>query len=369
MRPNDGYVSLAQWNLLSHRAPIDEPPPHVDDTSGSSGGIRIGDSNNDPTTQTGNPDSAPVHIGQENSKGPDNSPPVRIGSDSGKGPDDSPPPPPPPPPPQIDYLGSLIGDSKDYDTLAGKGRSVDDDLHGTIDAGSPDLNIAQLTDNYEFKRQDNGLVLKGADDLKDAFDIINVDLSTAKQTLLEVISKGGQGSKSAVAEGEFFGDYGTIVGEARFKQNDQNPNDQQMRPSDITFSMWQKVASNKNTDGRQMFGTTDNVNKFRNFVGRNIQSKSTVETMITAHKNTGQPLDKPGVFKRTDTDPTKQTAFQAMLGTDFISSITYMVKDHHVALGDIHITEIHTFPRAYDPAAQAGRQKAAILVMFDKYQQ
>lgn len=309
-----------------------------------------------------------MRIGEDSSKGTTGSPPVHIGQDEGKTSKDSPP--TQPPPSQIDYIGDVLGESKDYNKLAAKGVLVDNDLHEAMKSDQPDVAMAELTDNYDYKDYESNIILSRTDDLTDAFKIIDLDPSTTRTTMLRVCSKKTSAEAPTVAEGEFYGNDGTIIGEARFKANDQNPPDKQMKPSEITFAMWKRVASNMNIrTNLQMLGTSDNTGKFRNFIGRNIQSRSTIETMISAHKNTGQTLDSPGIFKRTDTDAAKVSAFQALMGTDFMSSLNYMVKDHHVILGNIHITEIHTFPRAYNAEAQSGRQKAAILVIFDGFRQ
>ena len=118
--------------------------------------------------------------------------------------------------------------------------------------------------------------------------------------------------------------------------------------------------------GRLKSGMTDDVNKLENFVGRDIQSRSTVETMETAHKNSKQALDKPGVFKRDSKDE-ERGAFDALLGTDSLSSINYMLKDHHQALVNKRVKEIHTYLRTFNPEMREGRQKVAMAVKFEEY--
>jgi len=52
-----------------------------------------------------------------------------------------------------------------------------------------------------------------------------------------------------------------------------------------------------------------------------------VETIVTAHTKTKQDPKKPGYFKRDAATPEARDAFNALLGTDSLSSINYMLKD------------------------------------------
>ena len=112
---------------------------------------------------------------------------------------------------------------------------------------------------------------------------------------------------------------------------------------------------------------TDDVNKLMNFIGRNILSRSTAETITTAHEKTKQAKDKVGHFKRDSKDEELE-AFHALLGTDSLSSYNYMLKDHHEALGDKRIVEIFTYPRTYDSEKNKnGRKKISMVAKFEVY--
>ena len=226
--------------------------------------------------EPGSPELAPPRLGTGDSgdsstQGEGDGPP-HIGTDRPGGSDSGPP---------------LIGDSKDFSQLQVKGRKVDDELHTAIKENTPDVQMAKLTDNYEERNVYQGLVLSNAKDLEEPFREIEVDLANAKYSSDSVFSKEGPVSKGVVAEGKFFDQDKTIIGENRFSGNDKNPKDKKMKSSDIVFAQWERFASHKiQNTGRLKGGMTDDVNKLENFIGRNILSKSTVENMNIAHKNT-----------------------------------------------------------------------------------
>ncbi|KAL8848474.1 MAG: hypothetical protein Q9221_006525 [Calogaya cf. arnoldii] len=128
----------------------------------------------------------------------------------------------------------------------------------------------------------------------------------------KVYSKNG---RSDIAEAKYFSDEGIIIGEGRFSDRDLNVPDQKLRPSDLTFLQWKSAAG-------------DAIKSLRGFVGRNILSKSTIETMQKAQRDTRQPLSEKATFERGADTPEKKAAFNMMMGTDFISSLGYMLKDH-----------------------------------------
>lgn len=222
--------------------------------------------------------------------------------------------------------------------------------------------------NYEIRDSQRSLRLDAVTDkdLVDPFSLLSLDMSQAKYSTSRVFSKtqpDSVGDQGVVAGGKFFDQDGVIIGEDRFSANDLNPDGLRTRPSDITFQQYEKFAAHTGITGKPMRGMTNDVGKLRAFVGRNIQSRSTVETTFAAHFKTGQSMDSPGVFKR-DSQGAERDAFDAFLGTDFISSITYMLSDHHVALGNKQVTEIHTFPRTYTTSNTDRRQKLDIVVLF-----
>lgn len=53
-----------------------------------------------------------------------------------------------------------------------------------------------------------------------------------------------------------------------------------------------------------------------------------METMQKAQRDTWQPLDKKATFERGADTPKERDAFNMMMGTDFVSSMGYMLKDH-----------------------------------------
>ena len=311
----------------------------------------------DPPPATQDPKEPPVHIGTG-----DPSDPAKLPQSL----DDA----------LKDYLSShygegqpqLIGDSKNYDDLVTKGQKVDGILQDTLKTNGKDVDIPPLTDNYEIRDPGRNLRLDAVTDkdLADPFTLLSLDMSQAKYSTSRVFSKtppASVGDQGVVAGGKFFDQDGVIVGEDRFSANDMNPAGSRTRPSDITFQQYESFASHTGITGRLMRGMTNDVAKLRAFVGRNIQSRSTAETTFAAHFKTGQSMDGEGVFRRSSQGAEKE-AFDAFQGTDFISSLIYMLSDHHTALGNKQVSEIHTFPRTYTAENTGGRQKLDIVVLF-----
>lgn len=261
---------------------------------------------------------------------------------------------------------SLIGESKDFNTLPPKGRKLDGEVHTAIRENKPDVVTPKLTDNYEVRDEQSGKVLDDAKDLEEPFKDIGIDITKAKYSTARIYTKGDQTNKGMVVEGRFFDQDKTIVGQNRFAVNDFNPVDKKMKSSNIVFLLWEKFASHKNANGNLKVGMRDEVNQLENFVGRNILSRSTVETIETAHKKTNQPLDKKGVFKRGGEGAQKE-CFEALLYTDFVASIQHMLREHHGALGDKRIAEIITYPRTYNPITQQGEQKIGMTLRFETW--
>ena len=260
----------------------------------------------------------------------------------------------------------LIGESKDFNTLQQKGRKLDEELHTAIKENRPDVKTSKLKDNYEERDVQSGLVLSDAKDLQEPFKDIGLDMGK-KYSTSSIYSNEGPLNKGVVAEGKFFDQDKTIVGERRFATNDKNPDDKKLKSSDIVFLQWERFASHINTrTGKLKVGMKDEVNQLENFVGRNILSRSTVETIETAHKRTNQPLDKKGVFKRGG-EGAQKDSFEALLYTDFVASLVHMLKDHHRALGNKRIAEFITYPRTYDPKTQQGQQKIAMTLRFETW--
>lgn len=254
----------------------------------------------------------------------------------------------------------LIGESKDFNTLPPKGRQLDDDLHKAIRANEQDVTLPKLTDNYKVEGKDRNSKDIRATDLAEPFQDIGLDINRAKYSQGRVYSK-EQGSKGTVVGSRYFDQDRTIVAEELFAGNDKNPEGKRIRSSDIVFLQWNEFASHTMENGKLQSGMANEVNQLENFIARNIQSRSTVETIEAAHQKTNQPLLKRGTFPRGGTGAQKES-FEALLGTDIVASFQYMLKDHHRALGNKRIAEVITYPRAYDPKTQQGRQKITMTL-------
>ena len=142
-----------------------------------------------------------------------------------------------------------------------------------------------------------------------------------------------------------------------------------MISSDQIFQQWRKADLVKDNEA----ATLEATEKIKGYVGRDIQSLSTIETWQAMQKKVGAPLDMKTTVKRA-ADPndspelktTKKEAFDTMLRTDFISSLNYMLKDHSKALGNKQITEITGYPRTYDPMTKSGMEKISMGVKFEE---
>ena len=174
------------------------------------------------------------------------------------------------------------------------------------------------------------------------FNDLGVSVKDVKYVEYSLYSKNPSSSLPS-AIGKYFGKDGVIVGEARFTEHDKNTPENRMKPSDMVFLQWEKAVTDAGSDVKSLKG----------FVGHKVVSRSTLETMQKGQSETKQPLNQKAVFKRGDTSKTpeetatKKTAWERMLGTDFISSLNYMLKDHAVALGKKEISEIWCYPRTW----------------------
>lgn len=350
----DDRASLADAKFVLPRAP--------------GGGVRIGEphdaphagaphaSDADPVSEPGAPEGAPVRIGAgdegERSQG-GNTGPARIGADSpAQGADTGPP---------------LIGESKDYNTLKAKGAEVDDDLQTAIKKNKEDVQLPNLKDKYDVRNEESGRRLADSDkDLEQPLKDAGIKTDQARYSTNAVYSKDAPPGQGVIAQGKFFDQDGVIIGEDRFAANDITNGDK-MKSSNILWSQYSGFASHlSGITGKLRSGMTNDVGKLKAFVGRNIQSRSAVETIKTAHENTNQDTMKPGIFKRNADTQAEKDAFFALLGTDSLKSVNHMIKDHHTDAGNKQITKIYTYPRDFDKNTNpSGRQKVAILATMD----
>ncbi|KAL9101494.1 MAG: hypothetical protein Q9163_003242 [Psora crenata] len=323
--------NLRKRRSIFERAPVAPPriaPKPKEEPHGSGHGDGTGDSTSD--SQPGNPESAPVRIGtktggESSGQGEGNGPPrIAVGDPPPDKPADKP---ADEPQPLVvgatnpnDRLTFTMGESKDYGTLQEKGRRVDENLHTAIEQNRQDVNIAKLRDNYKVTDiGDKKLNPRADKELEPMFKDVGVDIYKAKYHQMSVKSK-GEGVEGDVASGKYYGEDGIIIGETRFSKEDKNEASKKLRPSDIVYLQWEETAS-----------PSSNVNNLKAFIGYDIRSKSTIETMQKSQKDTGQPLAQKATFKRTDIG-TRRDAFDAMQGTDFISSLNHLLKDHPQAL-------------------------------------
>ncbi|KAL8732735.1 MAG: hypothetical protein Q9166_002515 [cf. Caloplaca sp. 2 TL-2023] len=247
-----------------------------------------------------------------------------------------------------------IGDSKDPADLRKKAQKVEEKAYKKSDEYDGAALQKKFDDNYRTETlEERGELSDFLDsDLEAPFKDLGIDdMESLRYRETEVFSKDNNGYP--IAQTKYFPEDGFIVGESRLSKNDQNPKEQQLRPSDLIFNQWK--SSFGENDGR--------ANTLRAFVGRYVQSKSTVETMQKAQRDTRVALYDKATFKRAADTPEEKAAFDLMEGTDFISSIGFMLKDYAPVLGKKQISSIVCYPRTYD--GNDGEENITIVVNFE----
>lgn len=248
---------------------------------------------------------------------------------------------------------------------------MDGELQQVIKGNKDDKSTPDIDDHYLINPKMTDSTLDPAEaqnkDIVTPFEDLKVDLSKAKYNEYEVWSD--ESGDKAISIGKYFAKDGVIVGQTRFAEADKNPAAKKMISSDQVFQQWRKANLVEDNEA----ATLEATKKIKGFVGRDIQSLSTIETMQAMQTKVGAPLDTKTTFKRAadpDDKPevkaAKKEAFDTMLGTDFISSLNYMLKDHSKALGQKQITEITAYPRTYDPMTKSGMEKITIGVKFEE---
>ncbi|KAL8927831.1 MAG: hypothetical protein Q9172_001204 [Xanthocarpia lactea] len=206
----------------------------------------------------------------------------------------------------------LIGEAKDPVILKTKGEKVDAQAHKTADEYNLNDLQKKFDENYRLKKED-GDFGEDDEDIEEAMEDLGVDMDQAEYLETQVFSNAGP---RAVSWAKNMPDEGIIIGESRFADRDLNPDNLKLRPSDLTFLQWKDAAGDAQVKG------------LRAFVGRRISSMSTVTAMQQAQRDTRQPLYEKATFERGANTPEKQSAFNLMMGTDFISSLGYSLKDN-----------------------------------------
>lgn len=329
---------------------------HDDDnpqgTSKSGGGANKDDINNGP----GDPHSAPTRIGAEGdgSSGGRSDSPILVVIETnsekvnpgGSKPEDV----------DVPLPEAVIGESKDYDQLKNRGAEVDQDVQKAISDKVPDIPRVTLEDNYKIENAEPHTFDKDSEsDLVRPFDDLGIASGGAKYTYQEISSNPKLKTLrlQSITEGMYFSEAGVIVGGARYAKNDVNQGEARVKSSDLIFLQWEKLA-----------GESGNVKDLKGFIGRTIMSRSTLETMQTAQKNSKIPLNQIASFKRSDTEVNKD-GFNAMLGTEFAKSINQMLKNHHNALGDKTISEVICYPPTKDKTTGTGDDDFTVMLKFD----
>ncbi|EFR02320.1 hypothetical protein MGYG_05317 [Nannizzia gypsea CBS 118893] len=108
------------------------------------------------------------------------------------------------------------------------------------------------------------------------------------------------------------------------------PEDTQLRWSDVTFEGWKEHAG-------------DDAKNLRWIVRNNIINQGTIATIREALRRTGRNTDKRAEFAPDPNDNTMNEAFTALAGTPNVKGVFHMLADHHNELGGLTIKKIYAF--------------------------
>ncbi|KAL9034541.1 MAG: hypothetical protein Q9180_005346, partial [Flavoplaca navasiana] len=170
--------------------------------------------------------------------------------------------------------------------------------------------------SYTVKELDREGVLDQVSnsDLKPVFDDLGVThLEDVCYQSTEISSKNS--SRAGVTETKVFAQKGIIVREYFSPENDLNAPGQRLNLSDLTFILWKDATGDKR------------VERLQAYVIRNLVSKTTLELLQKAEYHDLHSKFFTTTFTRTDRDG-RRAVFDMLMGTDEISALTYMLKDH-----------------------------------------
>jgi len=203
---------------------------------------------------------------------------------------------------------------------------------------------------------------KDLSDLQSAYDAVNVidpaaDFSTAtRYDRVTIKSKMNDVESGIVNEGAYNRDKGAIVALWNFQENDHWPvSDPHRLPwSELTWQTWEKIAK------PQRFARNNDVPNLKYIFRRDVQNDGTTATVQKAHETNGLSMNERGEFEVDNTNVAKSDAFYALLGTDNVKGVAFMLKDHHVELGNKVIKKIITIPKG---SPGSGNKLSLVIVL------
>jgi len=224
---------------------------------------------------------------------------------------------------------------------------------GTADAtkrplkGFADRNTgtyADINDGYSSpidREQKNLNDLKSAYEAVKAIDPTAGFTTTTKYDRVTIRSLVDERSSNIVNEGGYNREKGAIVALWNFQENDLWPRSDPHRLtwSELTWQTWKKVS------GPQRGDLVDRASGLKYIFRRDVQNEGTSSVVQKAHETNGLSMDGRGEFEVDNTNKAKSDAFYALLGTDNVKGVAFMLKDHHNELGGKVIKKIITIPK------------------------
>jgi len=266
--------------------------------------------------------------------------------------------------------GGNINRVLDYDTYRTKGQAVNTELHGSITNSeadvtrrprgqATDLNVgkyADINDGYSLPINRDRTPMP---DLQAAYNYIPESGLTqfTNWDKYEIRSNvNGDIARLPVNDGAYDRRSGTILAMINFQERDTWPRgDPHRLPwSELTWQTWSKAA------GPQRGFPNSDIGNLQYVLRQNVQNKGTMSVVEQAHSKNGIPNDQMGEFEEDPTNVEKSNAFYALLGTDNIKGVAFMLKDHHNEAGNKVIKKIVTFPKG---SPNSGNKLSILIVL------
>ncbi|KAL9631312.1 MAG: hypothetical protein Q9204_004284 [Flavoplaca sp. TL-2023a] len=200
--------------------------------------------------------------------------------------------------------------------LSDKGVELDRKIYISRDQYKGGNVQEKFKDSYKVKELEREGILDqiSNSDLKPVFNDLGIPrLEDVRYQSTKISSKNF--SKEGITEAKVFAQKGIIVREYFSPENDLNAPGQRLNLSDLTFILWKDSTGDNRVEHLQAY------------VIRNMVSKTTLELMQKAQYHGIQNKSFRTRYTRTDRDG-RRAVFDMLMGTDEISALTYMLKDH-----------------------------------------
>jgi hypothetical protein len=246
----------------------------------------------------------------------------------------------PVPPPKPDWTG--------YDDLNNRATpdKARDALEAAIKGNLKDKEAPSFTQRYDLsdqKKKDTSpraLYSNAAEYFRD------LQLSTQDQYIQTFVrNQGPQGRVNrspAINEAAFSPDGKVVIAAYSDTDNDTLPPAHRTRWSEFVFQQMKQYAETKTAPY--------NIKNLQFLVRVNVGHPETVNTIKEAfHRNKLNFGKDKGVFHASATAKTEADAFNAILRTENVRGVNWMLGDHHTELGDKRIKALHIYTDGHYP--------------------